>query len=248
MTAEDDRKVALVTGAARRIGAGIVRGLHGAGYRIVLHYQRSAAEAESLAAALNESRPGSVRLLRGDLAETGKLGDLVESAAGFWGRLDGLVNNASAFYPTPVETVTEAQWDDLMASNLKAPFFLAQAAAGHLQQRRGCIVNIADIYAERPLRGYPVYSIAKAGLAALTRALAVELAPEVRVNGVAPGAVLWPERGPDEEEKAELLARIPLGRPGAPSDIAGAVLFLMKDAPYVTGQILSVDGGRSVFI
>lgn len=240
-------KVALVTGAGRRIGAEIVRHLHEAGYRIALHYQRSTAEAEALAAELSDRRPDSVRLLRADLAETGRLVEWVERAAGFWGRLDGLVNNASAFYPTPLAAVTETQWDDLLASNLKAPFFLAQAAAEHLRQRQGSIVNIVDIYAERPMRGYPVYSIAKAGLAALTRALAVELAPEVRVNGIAPGAILWPEHK-DEAAQAELLARVPLGRPGAPSDIARAVRFLMEDAPYMTGQILAVDGGRSVFI
>lgn len=241
-------KVALITGAARRIGAEIARHLHGAGYRIALHYQRSVAEAEVLAGELNDRRPDSVRLLRADLAEIGKLKELVGRAAGFWGRLDGLVNNASAFYPTPLESVTEAQWDDLLASNLKAPFFLAQAAAEHLRRRQGCIVNIVDVYAERPMRGYPVYSIAKAGLAALTRALAVDLAPDVRVNGVAPGAILWPEHQADEAAKAELLGKVPLGRPGAPSDVARTVLFLMEDAPYTTGQILSVDGGRSVFI
>jgi pteridine reductase len=247
MSVDDSGRAVLVTGAARRIGAEIVRGLHGAGYRLIVHYHRSAAEAEILAAELNHRRTDSVRLLQADLAETGKLGELVDRAAGFWGRLDGLVNNASAFYSTPLATATEAQWDELMASNLKAPFFLSQAAAEYLRRRGGCIVNIVDIYAERPLRGCPVYSVAKAGLAALTRALAVELAPEVRVNGVAPGAILWPEHG-SAAQKAEILARIPLGRPGAPADIARTVLFLMEEAAYVTGQVLSVDGGRSLFI
>jgi pteridine reductase len=248
MTQESSGKIVLITGAARRIGAAIVRELHGAGYRLVLHYHRSASDAEALAGELDALRPDSVRLLRADLSEAGKPAELVDHAAGFWGGLDVLVNNASAFYPTPLATVTEAEWDDLMASNLKAPFFLAQAAGEVLRRRGGCIVNMGDIYAERPLRGHAVYSIAKAGLAALTRALAVELAPEVRVNGVAPGAILWPEYGPDVEDKAEILARIPLGRAGAPADIARTVRFLIEAAPYMTGQILTVDGGRSVLI
>lgn len=247
MTSEQVGKVALITGAARRIGAEIARTLHGAGYGVVLHCQRSGAEADSLAAALEAARPDSARVLRADLSQTAGLAELVERAAGFWGGLDLLVNNASTFYPTPLDTVTEAQWDDLMASNLKAPFFLARAAAGHLRRRRGAIVNIVDIYAERPLRGYPAYSIAKAGLAALTKALAVELAPETRVNGVAPGAILWPEEKGETVIKPEILARVPLARSGAPADIAGAVLFL-AGSPSVTGQILAVDGGRSLFI
>jgi pteridine reductase len=241
-------KVALVTGASRRIGAAIVRRLHAADFRVVLHYFRSAAEAEALAAELNQERPDSVRLLRTDLADTEALPAFIERAAGFWGRLDGLVNNASVFYPTPLGAVTVSQWDELTGSNLKAPFFLAQAVAGHLRQQRGAMVNIVDVYAERPLPGYPVYSIAKAGLAALTKALAVELAPDVRVNGVSPGAILWPEHGQDAAGQADILARVPLARSGAPGDIAEAVLFLMRDAPYVTGQILAVDGGRSLFI
>jgi pteridine reductase len=248
MNSENSPRVVLVTGAARRIGAEIVRGLHAAGCRLALHYHRSEREAKLLAEELNAARSDSVRLLQADLTETGKLPELVERAAACWERLDGLVNNASAFYATPLETVTEAQWDDLMASNLKAPFFLAQAATGHLRQWEGCIINIVDVYAERPLRSYPVYSIAKAGLAALTRALAVELAPEVRVNGIAPGAILWPEQEHHAEARADILARIPLARPGSPSDIARAVRFLLEEAPYVTGQIISVDGGRSVFI
>jgi pteridine reductase len=248
MSDAGDRKVVLVTGAARRIGAEIVRSLHGTGWRVILHYRSSRAEAEALAAALNRKQPDSVRLLQADLAETGKLGQLMENALEFWGRLDGLVNNASAFYPTPLGTVTEAQWDDLMASNLKGPFFLAQAAAEPLRRRGGCIVNIVDVYAERPLKSYPVLSVAKAGLAALTRALAVELAPEVRVNGISPGAILWPEQGEAGNDPAVLLAKVPLGRMGEPADIARAVLFLMEDAAYVTGQILPVDGGRTLFI
>lgn len=242
---EPTNRVALVTGAARRIGAEIARVLHGAGYCVALHYHRSAEDAENLAAQLNAERPGSARTLQADLAETSSLADLVERAAACWGGLDLLVNNASAFYPTPLGHITETHWDDLMASNLKAPLFLAQAAVPHLRRRGGCIVNIVDVYAERPLREYPVYSVAKAGLAALTKALAVELAPDVRVNGVAPGSILWPVGG---DIKPEVLAKVALERPGTPADIAQAVLFLAAGAPYVTGQILAVDGGRNLFI
>ncbi|ROR34520.1 pteridine reductase [Inmirania thermothiophila] len=238
--------VALVTGAAHRIGACIARTLHGAGYRVLLHHHRSAAAAAALAAELAAARPDSARTARADLLETARLPALVEGALAHWGRLDLLVNNASAFFPTPVGSVTEADWERLLGTNLKAPFFVAQAAAPHLAAAGGSIVNIVDIHAERPLAGHPVYSIAKAGLAALTRALARELGPAVRVNGVAPGAILWPEQGVDPERMRLLLARTPLGRTGSPEDVARAVLFLARDAPYVSGQILAVDGGRSV--
>ena len=241
-------KIALVTGASRRIGAAIVRGLHAAGYRVLLHYHRSEDEARQLAKELNAERPGSILALRADLDDTAALGELVRRAIDAWGHLDALVNNASTFYPTPLGTVTESQWDDLLGSNLKAPFFLCQAAAPYLARRQGAIVNLVDIYAERPLKGYPAYSIAKAGLAALTRSLAVELAPDVRVNGVAPGAILWPEQADGGQTQADILARIPLARSGSPADIAGAVRFLLEDTPYITGQIIAVDGGRSVFI
>ena len=244
---ESDR-VALVTGASRRIGAEIVRGLHAAGYRVLLHYHRSEEAARQLAGALNAERPGSVLALRADLDDTAALHELVRRAIDAWGHLDALVNNASTFYPTPLDTVTESQWDALLGSNLKAPFFLCQAAALHLARRQGAIANLVDIYAERPLKGYPAYSIAKAGLAALTRSLAVELAPDVRVNGVAPGAILWPEQADGGQTQADILARIPLARSGSPADIAGAVRFLLEEAPYITGQIIAVDGGRSVFI
>ena len=244
---ESDR-VALVTGASRRIGAEIVRGLHAAGYRVLLHYHRSEDEARQLAGALNTERPGSVLAVRADLDDSAALDELVRRAIDAWGQLDAMVNNASTFYPTPLGTVTESQWDALLGSNLKAPFFLCQAAAAHLVRRRGAIVNLVDIYAERPLKGYPAYSIAKAGLAALTRSLAVELAPDVRVNGVAPGAILWPEQADGGQTQADILARIPLARSGSPSDIAGAVRFLLEEAPYITGQIIAVDGGRGVFI
>jgi pteridine reductase len=243
----DSARVALITGASRRIGADIVRHLHQAGYRVVLHFNRSADEAEALATSLNAVRADSVKILQADLGEHGGMDALVARSLGCGGRLDALVNNASAFYPTPMGRVTERQWDELMGSNLKAPFFLAQAAAESLARQQGAIVNIVDVYAERPLKAYPVYSVAKAGLAALTRSLAVELAPNVRVNGVSPGAILWPEHEADEGQAA-LLARVPLGCCGAPEDIARAVVFLLRDAPYVTGQILAVDGGRSLFI
>ena len=241
-------RVALVTGASRRIGAAIVRGLHAAGYRVLLHYHRSADEARQLAEELNAERPGSILTQQADLDDTAALSGLVNRAIDAWGRLDALVNNASTFYPTPLGTVTESQWDALLGSNLKAPFFLCQAAAPQLARRQGAIVNLVDVYAERPLKDYPVYSIAKAGLAALTRSLAVELAPNVRVNGVAPGAILWPEQTDGGQTQADILARIPLARSGSPVDIAGAVRFLLEGAPYVTGQIIAVDGGRSVFI
>ncbi|BBA36621.1 uncharacterized protein sS8_4691 [Methylocaldum marinum] len=240
-------KSALVTGAARRIGAEIARRLHAAGYHIVLHYHQSAADAEALADELNSRREDSVKLLQADLRETHKLNEVVQRAAAAWGGLDVLVNNASGFYATPLGTVTEEQWSDLLSSNLKAPFFLAQAAVPCLRGRNGCIINIGDIYADRPLGDYSVYSLAKAGLAGMTRVLAKELAPDIRVNGVAPGAILWPEHVADPIRNAEILARVPMKRAGQASDIAKAVLFLVEDAPYVTGQILVVDGGRSLF-
>ena len=200
----------------------------------------------SVALHVDAAGPSSGQLA--DLDDTAALDELVQRAIDAWGHLDALVNNASTFYPTPLGTVTESQWDALLGSNLKAPFFLCQAAAPHLARRQGAIVNLVDIYAERPLKGYPAYSIAKAGLAALTRSLAVELAPNVRVNGVAPGAILWPEQADGGQTQADILARIPLARSGSPSDIAGAVRFLLEEAPYITGQIIAVDGGRSVFI
>jgi len=237
----------LITGAARRVGAQIARTLHGAGYRIALHYRNSKEQAHALADGLNAIRPDSVRLLPADLSRLDEIKALAESAAGLWGGLDALVNNASSFYPTPLGTVTETQWDDLLASNLKAGFFLSQAAAPYLRERSGAIVNIVDIHGERGLKDYPVYSIAKAGLAAMTRSFAKELAPTVRVNGVAPGAILWPEQHSDAGKQSEIIGRIPLGRTGSPEVVARAVLFLLRDSPYVTGQLLAVDGGRSLF-
>ncbi len=239
-------KTVLVTGAAQRIGAQIARTLHGAGMKVVLHYRGSQSAAQALAAELNQLRPGSATLLQADLSDTATLAPLVEAAAAHWGRLDALVNNASTFYPSPVGTVTLPQWHDLMDVNLKAPFFLAQAAAPLLAESNGCIVNIADIHADRPLKGYPVYCMAKAGVVMMTRSLARELGPSIRVNAVAPGAILWPEQGLDQAAQESILARTALKRQGKPKDIAGTVLFLIRDAEYITGQVLSVDGGRSL--
>ena len=239
-------KVALITGGAHRIGATTARTLHAAGANIVLHYRNSAAGAEALQSELHAIRPNSVALVQGDLHDAAALPRLVEHAHAAWGRLDLLVNNASTFYPTPVGTVGAAEWDDLIGTNLKAPFFLAQAAAPHLKRQRGAIVNIVDIHAERPLKEHPVYSMAKAGLVMMTKSLACELGPEVRVNGVAPGAILWPENEMDDSTKNKILERTFLKRQGSPQDIANAVLFLARDAHYTSGHILTVDGGRSL--
>jgi pteridine reductase len=239
-------KTALITGAAHRIGASIARVLHGQGVNVILHYRRSAERARALQAELQTLRPRSVVLAPGDLTDVPALAELVSQAYAAWKRLDVLVNNASSFYPTPWGTVTEAQWDELIGSNLKGPLFLSQAMARHIAEVRGCIVNIVDIHADRPLGNHPVYSIAKAGLVMMTKALARDLSPHVRVNAVAPGTILWPEREPSEEEKLAIVRRIPLGRRGEPRDIAQAVLYLIRDADYVTGQVLTVDGGRSI--
>jgi pteridine reductase len=240
----DSAPVALVTGSARRIGAAIARRLHAAGYDLALHYRDSDAEARALAAELEAARADSTLLLQADLSEFDRLPEIVAKAIGRFGRLDALVNNASAFYPTAFGNTTPQQWDALFAINARAPFFLAQAAAPHLANANGAIVNIADIYAERPLRGHAVYAMGKAALLHMTRVLALELAPKVRVNAVSPGAILWPEGGKDADAQAALLARTPLGRIGTPEEIAEAVLWLLRDAHYCTGQTLHVDGGR----
>ena len=242
------RRVALITGAAKRVGAQIARTLHGAGYDLALHYRHSRSEMDTLCADLNAARADSAHAIQADLVDVEKLPRIVEDCIRRFDRLDALVNNASAFYATPVGSVTPAQWDELFASNARAPFFLAQAAAPHLKSVQGAIVNIVDIYAERPLPGHPAYCIAKAALAMMTLALARELAPEVRVNGVAPGAVLWPESGKAYADQRELVARTPLQRAGAPEDVAGAVLFLLRDAKFTTGEILRVDGGRALAV
>ena len=241
-------QAALVTGGARRVGAAIARELHKAGARVLLHYRGSEAEAAALAAELNALREGSAATVKAELLAPIAPKALVAAALERFGRLDLLVNNASSFFPVPLGSIEASHWEELIGSNLRAPLFLSQEAAPQLARGKGSIVNIVDIHAERPLKGYPVYSIAKAGLAALTRALALELAPDVRVNGVAPGAIAWPEDGQfDPEERKRILAGTPLGRVGTPEDIAQAVHFLAC-APYVSGQIIAVDGGRSIYL
>jgi len=239
-------KVALITGAAHRIGAEMARQLHSAGMNIALHYRHSKQPAEALAAELNKQRPDSVILIQADLLKTETLPGVITQACKPWQRLDVLINNASSFYPTEIGKATEADWDDLIGSNLKAPFFLAQAAAGELTKQSGCIINIIDIHSQRPMKGYPIYSAAKAGLAMLTMSLARELGPDVRVNGVAPGAILWPEHDMDEQAKGEILDRTALKRQGTAADIAKTALFLIRDADYISGQIINVDGGRTL--
>jgi pteridine reductase len=238
--------VVLITGGARRVGAEIVRILHGAGARILIHHRNSSSDAHSLADELNTARAGSVALASAELLDPEAPQSLIDATLRVFGRLDVLINNASTFYPTRIGEITVAQWDDLMGSNLKAPLFLSQAAAPSLRVRRGLIINIVDVHALRPLKGHAVYSVAKAGLAMLTRSLARELGPEIRVNGIAPGPVLWPERAMDEDLKREIIDKTALKRHGTPQDIARTALFLVKDAPYITGQIIAVDGGRSI--
>ncbi|MFC5571311.1 pteridine reductase [Lysobacter yangpyeongensis] len=238
------RPVALVTGSARRLGAAIARTLHGAGYDLALHCRHSRTELDALAAQLERVRPGSTFVQQAELADFDRLPELVAHTIGRFGRLDALVNNASGFAPTPIGTTTPAQWDALFASNARAPFFLAQAAAPHLAATRGAIVNLADIYGERPLREHTVYCMAKAALLMLTKSLALELGPDVRVNAVAPGAILWPEDGGDANKQQAMLARTPLGRTGTPEEVAEAVRWLLQDAHYSTGQVLHLDGGR----
>jgi pteridine reductase len=237
---------ALVTGAAKRIGATICQHLHGAGANIAIHYRGSADDAVNLAGRLNAARSNSAITVQADLLATTSFAEMIDGLLDKTGRLDVLVNNASSFYPTRIGSITEAQWDDLMGTNLKAPLFLSQAAAGELARNNGCIVNIVDVHATRPLRDHPVYGPAKAGLAMLTRSLAKDLAPAVRVNGVSPGAILWPEDGMSEKVKDIILRQVPLERAGNPADIASCVLYLVAEAPYITGQIIAVDGGRSI--
>jgi pteridine reductase len=239
-------KVVLVTGAARRIGAAIVTRLHAEGARIAVHYRGSADEARALVDRLNEARRDSAAAFQADLLDVSSLPQLVADVFAWGRRLDALVNNASTFYATPVGEISEQHWQDLVGSNFKAPLFLSQAVAPHLRDSGGVIVNIVDIHAQRPLRDHAVYGPAKAALAMLTKSLAKDLAPDVRVNGVAPGAILWPEDGMSEETRQTILEQVPLARAGEPEDIAGCVLYLLRDAAYVTGQIVAVDGGRSI--
>ena len=248
MPPRHDRPVALITGAGRRVGAVTARTLHAAGYDLALHYRRSADDARTLADELERQRGGSTLLLQAELADLPALPAMIERLLAHYGRLDALVNNASAFFPTPLGTATPQQWNELFASNAQAPFFLSQAAIPALREARGSIVNMVDIYAERPLAEHPLYCMAKAALAAMTRSLALELGPDIRVNGVAPGAVLWPSDGKPYADQQAMLARTPLARAGSPEDVAGAVLWLLRDAPYVTGQIIRVDGGRTLSV
>jgi len=243
-------KTVLVTGGAKRVGAAICRRLHAAGASLAVHYRSSGQEALTLRDELNALRPESALAFQADLLDPDALQQLVREVVEKFGRLDALVNNASSFYATPLAEVDEQQWHDLLGTNLRAPLFLAQAAAAELRRHHGCIVNIADIHAERPMRGHLLYSVAKAGLTALTRALAQEMAPQVRVNAVAPGVIMWPENAAwvDEEQRRKIVAHTLLKREGEPEDVARAVTFLIQDAPYVTGQIIAVDGGRSINI
>jgi len=238
----------LVTGAARRIGASIAAALHARGCRVLLHYHSSAGEAGELAQKLNEDRPGSAVLLQGDLADGDGPEKLAAEVRVHTDRLDVLVNNASRFYPTPVGDIDYETWKDLMGSNVRGPFFLSQALLPELRQAGGAIINILDIHAEKPMRKHTVYCMAKSALLMMTKSLARELGPEVRVNGVSPGAIMWPEQEPPKAVQEHILERTVMKRLGSPEDIADAVVFLGLDAPYVTGQVLAVDGGRSLNI
>jgi len=243
-----ETKVALITGGSKRIGAVTTRELHQAGYNVVIHCRLSRQAADDLAKELNSIRSDSANVIQGDLNNETIYDSLIDQAYQFWKRLDVLVNNASSFYPTPVGSITLNDWDNLINSNMRAPLFLAQAAAPHLKHTQGCIINMIDVHAQRPMKGHPVYCAAKAGLQMITLSLAKELGPEIRVNGVAPGAILWPENDMSEHTKNLILERTSLKRPGQPIDIAKTILFLAKDADYITGQIIAVDGGRTLNI
>jgi len=239
-------KWVLITGAAKRIGASIARKLHAQGANIAIHYRESEAPAAELAETLLTDRTDSAIIVKGDLLNAARIPELVADVLDHTGRLDCLINNASSFYPTPIGTITDSHWDDLIGTNLKAPLFLSQAVIPHLQKTKGVIINIVDIHSQRPLRSHPVYGAAKAGLAMLTRSLARDLAPDIRVNGVSPGAILWPDNGMPEAVQESVVKQVPMARAGDPEDIANCVLYLVRDAGYVTGQIIAVDGGRSI--
>ncbi len=244
----DTAPVALVTGAAHRLGAKTAQTLHARGWNLIIHYRSQQQKAEALAGDLNQTRPGSAVALQADLSNLAQVKQLAEQSVARWGRLDGLVNNASVFYPNPTEQATAQEWDSILNTNLRAPFFLLQACLPALRDSAGGVVNLIDIYSERPLPDHPLYCASKAGLAALTRSWAKDLAPSVRVNGVSPGAILWPEGEAelDRSHQQAILEKTPLARTGTPEDIAGAIAFLLCDAPFITGQILPVDGGRSL--
>ena len=239
-------KSVLITGAARRIGASMATCLHDQGMNIIVHYRQSAEQAQTLCEKLNQKRPNSARLCQGELKTVADCEQIASDAIEIFGRLDALINNASAFFPTPIGKATHSDWEELLNVNLKAPFFLSQACTPSLRERQGSIINLTDIYAEKPLAGHPIYSASKAGLLSLTRSLSQELSPDIRVNAVAPGAILWPEAGESEEVQTHIISRTPLKRLGDPLDIAQTVLFLLRDAPFITGQVINVDGGRTV--
>jgi pteridine reductase len=241
-----DRPVVFISGGVKRVGAAIARRLHAAGMNLVLHYRSAETEAHELQNELHQHRAHSVLLLQADLSHLAKLSSMIQQSVDHYGRLDVLINNASSFYATPLGQITEDHWDDLLGSNLKAPLFLSQSAAPHLTASQGCIINLIDIHAERPLKQHAVYCAAKAGLAMLTKALARDLGPHVRVNGIAPGAILWPENDMDDLTKQRILSNIALKRHGDPDDLAKTALFLIRDASYITGQIIAVDGGRTL--
>ena len=248
MEANLQNKIVLITGGAKRVGASICRLLHANSANLMIHYRSSVNEARALQAELNLQRPNSVAIIQGDLLNLSVLPSLINETIKHFGKLDVLINNASSYYPTEIGDIQEEQWQDLMGSNLKAPLFLSQAAAVELRKQQGCIINITDMHVERPKKGYIVYSVAKAGLVTLTKSLAHELSPEVRVNAVAPGPVMWPEDNPqfDELYRQRVISQTLLKRIGEPNDIAKAVKFLIQDAPFITGQVIAVDGGRSL--
>ncbi len=241
-------KVILITGGAKRVGASICRLLHKSGANLMIHYRSSINEARAIQAELNLQRPNSVAIIYGDLLNLSILPSLVKETVNQFGHLDVLINNASSYYPTEIGEINDTQWHDLVGSNLKAPLFLSQAAAAELKKQSGCIINITDMHVERPKKGYIVYSVAKAGLVTLTKSLAHELSPDVRVNAVAPGPVMWPEDNPqfDEVYRQRVISQTLLKRIGEPDDVAKAVKFLIQDAPFITGQVIAVDGGRSL--
>lgn len=248
--ANQSHKVAIITGAARRIGAVIARTLHAQGFNIIIHYCKSSDEASKLSNELNQQRSNSAHALSANLDNTNELTSFAQQARQYWGRVDALINNASRFYPTVIGQASETDWDALINSNVKGAFFLSQTLAPALRQQQGCIINIIDIYGQKPLKNHSIYCIAKAGLAMMTQSLAKDLAPDIRVNGISPGAIMWPESKNGEtlspEEKTKILEKIPLYQTGNPQDIARTIAFLLDDAPYISGQILSVDGGRSL--
>ena len=242
----DSGPVALITGAAKRIGAAMATRLHNEGFRVIIHYGHSKDDAHTLAQKLNDIRPESATCLQANLCDSEEVKALSDNAVSVWGQLDVLVNNASSFYPTPIGSISEDDWLSLVGSNVKGPLFLSQALAPALRKTKGCIVNMVDMHIDRPLPKHSVYLLAKSGLASLTQSLAIDLAPDIRVNGIGPGAILWPEREMEDNEKDKLLSSIPLGELGKPDDIAQTLSFLVS-ASYVTGQIIFVDGGRSLY-